>query len=541
MQEHEQITPECLSLGDETDLSQPDYPLLRSATVQLSPAGDSIQISTQEPVDRPGVSVVLRIQCPGEPLTARHFNLLLRHPGDPPAPEQPMSGLAYPAVTRLTLLHNETVSSIARAVHPHDAAARKELEKAIITANPKLFPRGRAVPLSAGTRLLLPLPAEAVRTKPLEAVAKPRPQASSRADGEQVVQTPPKRERPQKLRLRMARGDLRLARSEGWTESRREELRRLYRGEAPVVVATSSSALELKIAQLREAQNAINSHLARLEQLLESLRRSITALLNAPPVRAPAPSPNVPPPPPVRQPAPAARINWTMWAAIAGGALLLAAVAFLIGRKSKSAAVLAEHEARIDSLLHEARQAAGPLLAPPPPEVFRRTPPAPARPAATAPSSPPTRAQTPVAPPPPPAEPVEPSVPPELSVPPLPDLMLDTQTSLPANGVDVELEAGGRVEPPPAGEPPAQEPKVQLKQEMDMAIDNSRSMFTDVDRFIALGRIQNAISLLEFQTQRDPRDRDSWVKLMAVYRQEGMETEFQRTYALFKRQFPEEV
>ena len=82
---------------------------------------------------------------------------------------------------------------------------------------------------------------------------------------------------------------------------------------------------------------------------------------------------------------------------------------------------------------------------------------------------------------------------------------------------------------------------MQLKQEMDMAIDNSRSMFTDVDRFIALGRIQNAISLLEFQTQRDPRDRDSWVKLMAVYRQEGMETEFQRAFTQFKRHFPEEV
>jgi DNA-binding SARP family transcriptional activator len=121
--------------------------------------------------------------------------------------------------------------------------------------------------------------------------------------------------------------------------------------------------------------------------------------------------------------------------------------------------------------------------------------------------------------------------------------MLDTEPA-PA-GVDVELETGTREPelPPPADAAPAAEaqPKLQLRQEMDMAIDNSRSMFTDVDRFIALGRIHNAISLLEFQTQRDPKDRDSWVKLMAVYRQEGMETEFQRAYAQFKRQFPEEV
>ena len=29
--------------------------------------------------------------------------------------------------------------------------------------------------------------------------------------------------------------------------------------------------------------------------------------------------------------------------------------------------------------------------------------------------------------------------------------------------------------------------------EMDQALDNTRSMFTDVDRFIALGRTQNAL------------------------------------------------
>ena len=83
----EQIAPACLSLGDASDLPSPDYPLLRNARIMLSPAGDAVEITTVEPVRSPGVAVVLRVHCPGESLTARHFNLLIRQPWDrPPAP-----------------------------------------------------------------------------------------------------------------------------------------------------------------------------------------------------------------------------------------------------------------------------------------------------------------------------------------------------------------------------------------------------------------------------------------------------------------------
>jgi hypothetical protein len=540
----EQISPDCLSLGDETDLPHPDYPLLRDAVVRLSPAGDSIQITTRDPVDTPAVSVVLRIQCPGEALTARHFNLLIRHAWESRAADAAPGLPAYPTFTRLTLLHDETVTSIARAVHPHDPAARRELERTIIASNPELFPQGRRKPLRAGTRLLLPL-TEAGKLSPPAAPAAGEPIVEP-----ETVQESAKPERPRKLRLKLARGEPSVQRSAQWTDAQRAELRRLFRGETISVAGAGTQALELKIAQVREAQGMINSHLARLEQLVESLRRSIATLLNAPPVVvAPAPKPPpapppvtatpVPRPPAVQQLPPAAfgpGISWKMWAAAAGGAILLAIAAFLLGRRSKSAAVLAEHEARIDSLLHEARQAAGPLLTPTP---VRQSPPMPMRP----PEPPPQPRPRPFVPPPPEEAPPplpEPAAS-DLSVPPLPDLNLDAGTSSPTSEVDVELEPAPEPQLPAAEPPTAEEPKVQLKQEMDMAIDNSRSMFTDVDRFIALGRIQNAISLLEFQTQRDPRDRDSWVKLMAVYRQEGMETEFQRAFTQFKRHFPEEV
>jgi hypothetical protein len=228
-----------------------------------------------------------------------------------------------------------------------------------------------------------------------------------------------------------------------------------------------------------------------------------------------------------------------LWAAAAAaGAVLIAALAFLLGRRTRPAAGPAdEHEARIDALLQQARAVAGPLLQPeaetPRPRPRRPLPDIitePARPRATRPPPPPPAEE-----PAPPAETAQERPPAEevTPLPQLPDYMLEGEGKAPA-GVDVELEPG----PEPGGEV---EVKTELKREMDLALDNSRSMFTDVDRFISLGRIQNAISLLEFQVHKDPNDRDSWVKLMAVYRQEGMEAEFQRTYAEFKRKFPGEV
>ncbi len=76
-----------------------------------------------------------------------------------------------------------------------------------------------------------------------------------------------------------------------------------------------------------------------------------------------------------------------------------------------------------------------------------------------------------------------------------------------------------------------------LKREMADALDGARSMFSDVDRFIVLGRAENAISMLEYQIETHPEDRDAWVKLMAIYEQEGMTDEFERTYQTFGEKF----
>lgn len=75
--------------------------------------------------------------------------------------------------------------------------------------------------------------------------------------------------------------------------------------------------------------------------------------------------------------------------------------------------------------------------------------------------------------------------------------------------------------------------------EMERAIDGTRSIFTDVDRLIGLDRTQTAIGVLEFQIKTNPKDRDCWIKLMAIYRRAGKHIEFDKAAAEFKKNFPD--
>jgi hypothetical protein len=525
----EHFGSECLSLGGEANVPSSRYPVLKDARVVLS-ANNTIEITTREAVATEGIVVVLRVQCPGKTLALHQLFLVVPLPRDTSALAVPHEKEASATIRgggmRLTLLHDETAESIARAIHPTDAQAKARLADAIIEANPHLFAGGKNTRLAAGTRLVIPAaPGESI--VPPSLVALPGP-----AEQQPALQP--------KLELKLEKEDLDVGRSAGVNEARRSALRRLYRGEKRVVVAAAAApneALELKVAQLRESQGAINQQLARLEMAVEALRRAIAAMVSAPPPsKPPTPSPLPAPPPPESTP------FWReapliVWAGVVAAALLLVLLSFLLGRRSRGGNAMANHEARIDALLEQARSAAGPLLdtsAPPP----RRAP------SGTL-ASAPKRAREDAAParrPAPTAAPTETTTEaaglgtsdlPEIGpIPELPDFMKDSVNG--KSAVDVDLGAAPAVPPPQAKE----EPKVELKREMDLALDSARSMFTDVDRFIALGRTQNAISLLEFQVHKDPNDRDSWVKLMAVYRQEGMEAEFQRTFTAFKRKFP---
>ncbi|KPK31547.1 MAG: hypothetical protein AMJ66_08605 [Betaproteobacteria bacterium SG8_40] len=82
-------------------------------------------------------------------------------------------------------------------------------------------------------------------------------------------------------------------------------------------------------------------------------------------------------------------------------------------------------------------------------------------------------------------------------------------------------------------------PSAKLRAEMDNVMDATRTMFSDIDRFIMLGQYQNAISVLDARIKREPSDRGSWVTLMAIYRDTDMKDDFYRTYADFQQQFGE--
>jgi hypothetical protein len=209
-------------------------------------------------------------------------------------------------------------------------------------------------------------------------------------------------------------------------------------------------------------------------------------------------------------------VAWYIWLSLAGLVIAAAIGGFAYGRRGLFSRGLAETDEQLDRMLATTATVIREFESTPKPQPPPRVAVAPATPAPRRqPSTPPPRE--------PAADPAR-----------IPDFALDTQAMQPVSDVDVELES----------ETPAQSEVAGLSTdvlyEMDQALDNTRSMFTDVDRFIALGRTQNALSLLQFQVHKDPKDRDSWIKLMAIYRQEKMDVELTKAAREFRSNFPNE-
>ena len=258
------------------------------------------------------------------------------------------------------------------------------------------------------------------------------------------------------------------------------------------------------------------------------------------PVVTPPPSPPLPPKVEIRSVVQTEPVEWYVWAGIAALVLVAAAGGFAFGRKRSFARGLRDSDDQLDRMLDrgkdeqlarmlattanvirefESTPRAAPARREPPPRPVVSVP----EPDLTVTDPSAVTDETPVA---------------NLGV---PDLALDTQSMQPATEVDLHLESNGSS---PAAAAPAEGHVAGLSNavlfEMDQALDNTRSMFTDVDRFIALGRTQNALSLLQFQVHKDPKDRDSWIKLMAIYRQEKMDADLTRAAREFRSNFPNE-
>jgi len=283
-------------------------------------------------------------------------------------------------------------------------------------------------------------------------------------------------------------------------------------GEAPPALDEKALGIESGMQKLRLQQESIDSQLARLEQSLAALQKAVAT--------APArPVPPAPPPakPEIRTVVKTEPLPWYYWAGFAAIAMGCTVGGFAFGRRRAYAGSLGETDERLDEMLASAATAIREFDTKPAPQPKRVVP----------------RSERPT---PPPAREPEPPAPRAV---PASDINLDQiklelggQAIPPATNVDVQLDSG------PVAQSIGLSSKVLI--EMDQALDNTRSMFTDVDRFIALGRTQNAISLLQFQVHKDPKDRDSWIKLMAIYRQEKMDSELASAAREIKRQFPGE-
>ena len=517
----ERITQKCLSVGPESDAPGSDAPFLTNARLMLNARGDAVEISTDSPVSSPTLALVLRVQCPGAFFYARHFTLLI-----PPAPKATQaSPQRPPRGFTLRVGAGESVESLAASIFPKSRKLRRVLVDEVVKLNPDVFPDGKRKPVAPGTVLFFPelrgLPERAGRpavSKRSASSPARRAPAATQTDAETAPdETPVKRpvKRPaadtttgEPVRLRRA---LDLGEKPGPQECRAlmplcgvEAL-----GAVPPALEEKARGIESGVQELRLKQESIDSQLARLEQSLVALQKMVAVPARpAPP--APAPKPEI------RTIVKTEPLPWYYLAGFAAIAVACALGGFVLGRRQAYSGTLSETDERLDEMLASAATAIREFdteRAPPP----RRVAPPPAKPKAAPQRALPQETGT---------EPLAQRETPEAVTGPAPR----SQPIPPAANVDMELDGGSAAQSVGLSS--------QVLFEMDQALDNTRSMFTDVDRFIALGRTQNAISLLQFQVHKDPKDRDSWIKLMAIYRQEKMDAELAGAAREFTRQFP---
>ena len=530
----EHLSDACLSMGPESDAPGSEMPFLDKARLKLNTGRGVVEIRTDEPIASPAVELVLRVQCAGAPLYARHFSALI----------PPSSGptiIAAPAAPRddtkrvkrrgfhLSLLRGDTVESIAAVLFPGHRGIQQDLVRQVIAGNPSTFPNGRIRDVPAGTVLWFPdlrelrnasgsAPSAAAKSAASRhARRRVEATAAEPAPVQAINEAPAKPHKPITLRRALELGD-----KPGPQECR--QLMRLCGAEMPASAGTRplddmALALESGVRQLHLKQEGIEQQLQRLELSLQNLQKNVnSAPVQAPVVVQPAPPPKVE----IRTIVKSEPLSWYVWLALAGLVVAAAIGGFVYGRRGSFTRGLAETDDQLDRMLATAATVMRELESSPKPGATQRADVPMPRPS-------PRLPPTPV-----PAEDSAITPPPAAESGRVPDVALDTRVPEQTMGVDLELES----------EPPAPATVAGLSTdvlfEMDQALDNTRSMFTDVDRFIALGRTQNALSLLQFQVHKDPKDRDSWIKLMAIYRQEKMDAELTKAAREFRNNFPNE-
>jgi hypothetical protein len=529
----EHISNACLSMGPESDAPDSEIPFLRKANLELDAARRTVKISSDEPITSPALALVLRVQCAGAPLYARHFSALI-----PPAAAKAQEQRADTREPKrrgfyLSLLPGDSVASVAAAIFPGKRDLQRTLTRQVLAGNAHVFTNGINREVPAGTVLWFPdlrdlrkssADKPAKPSAPLRRAAAAVAPPSTEADvAQSIEQAPAKRHKPITLERALELGD-----KPGPKECK--QLMELC-GAAPAAVAAAPAlddkarALEAGVKELHLKQDSIDQQLLRMEQSLQALQQAV----NSAPAQAATPSPPAPPRVEIRTVVKSEPIEWYVWLGLAGlvAAAGIGGVAY--GRRGSLSRGLAETDEQLDRMLATAATAMRELESAPRPRQAARV-------ETPSPSAAPRQSRAPPAA----------TIPPVTAAPPVQTVEEESSSGASAElrqglpdaqrltEVDHKLES----EPPPA--PNIDGLSNEVMYEMDQALDNTRSMFTDVDRFIALGRTQNALSLLQFQVHKDPKDRDSWIKLLAIYRQEKMDIELAKAAREFVRHFPNE-
>lgn len=549
----ERIDATCLSLIRAQGLAQSGHVLINDAALSQPSGSDSIHISTATPVTQSAVTLTLRAQCSSGPAVVRTINLNV----NPALASIP--GAARPGST-FTVRSGDSIYKLARLIYPHNETAVRNLAHAIVLANPALFPDARARPLQIGERLIIPdlrtvnqiiaastpaqtgmqnlrpaqahagkaarqTQAKAETVKSAPGTQSERPAQSKSADNKSAYKVLGSGKLRLKLSTGLALGEVRPQAGTKSTAKRPSAAVAPPTHAADKLTSLQLSRISSRIDRLHVLQDELNARIARLEINAAALQKVFVhneALQRArpPSVNRPAASQTVPPTPP-RAAANNRRsmMLQSQWFIIGGLAIVLLLAGLLLLRMFRNQRNMSQHRKRIDAMLGEARSAATPLLGNEPRSRANDK-------ASAFATSEPTREDDS-----------------ETDYISDEEMLSDSAAEFTPAVEEVEpvkdpwrdagaADTGFGTHPSETDEIP-----IWLRIDMDKAMDSTRSMFSDVDRFITLGRIENAISLLEFQIKRSPAERNAWIKLMAVYRDRGMDDNFDRTYAAFREQF----
>jgi hypothetical protein len=514
----DKIISECLALGSTVDSPDPGFPVLDEAMLTVDASGTKIEIRGAAPIFSPGLEIVLRIQCPGDALLVKNFRVLI----PPAAQAAPLKRRGY----RLRIAQGETLDDIARKLFPKHSGYRESLIRQTIAGNPEVFPEGKARKVTAGTLLWFPDLRDVSSGEPRAPIAQVRlPEAKTKRVEASTVPPAPSKTASQRtpvepINLRRA---LNLGEQPGPAECR--TLAKLCGTASALPVSlpkTIPPGERRDIGPLRLRQEAFDVQMFQLDKSLEILR---TSLLATPPRRTSEFTPSLPPTTgslPQLAPYP-----WVYWLGTVLIALTAAGAGFGLGRRKvqperRGPSVTPPVDEKLNRMLVTAADAMRDFEnTRDPARAGRRRSDAPKWPAPPDGTSD-ADMHAVIG-----AAPVPAGMAPIVST--SAESLRDVHTTQPTNMPQVQRIDTAKNDRELSGEESF---------EIDQAMDGSGALLGDVDRFIATGDFQNAITLLQYRVQQEPMNRTAWLKLLGVYRKAKLDAELDATIREFRMYFP---